>query len=64
MVPKTITITVDFLRSGRPEDTYAQGIITKRGRRVVNVRTEAWQGARDRPIAIANAHFLIAPRGG
>lgn len=62
VIPKTINITIDFLRSGRPQDTYARGIITKHGRRVVNVRAEAWQDDPARPVAIGNAHFLILPR--
>jgi len=64
LLPKIITITVDFLRSGRPVDTYAKGIITKQGRRVVNVRAEAWQDDPSRPIAIGNCHLLIVPRDG
>lgn len=60
-LPKIVTITVDFLRSGRPVDTFAKGIITKQGRRVVNVSTLAWQEDRERPIARANAIFLIQP---
>lgn len=60
-MPKTITITVDYLRSGRPVDTYAKGIVTRHGRRVVNVRVEAWQDDRTRPIATATVHFLIEP---
>jgi acyl-coenzyme A thioesterase PaaI-like protein len=59
--PKIITITVDYLRSGRPLDTRARATITRRGKRVVNVSAEAWQEDRDAPIARANAHFLIQP---
>jgi len=59
VLPKTVSITVDFLRSGKPEDTWAHAIVTKLGRRVANVRAVAWQADRDRPITIANAHFLI-----
>ncbi|MDF3074035.1 MAG: thioesterase family protein [Alphaproteobacteria bacterium] len=61
-VPKIITITVDYLRSGRPVDTLARAVLTKQGRRVVNVAVEAWQDDRSRPIASANAHFLVSPR--
>jgi len=61
-IPKIITITVDYLRSGRPVDTLARATLTKQGRRVVNVAVEAWQDDRARPIASANAHFLISPR--
>jgi acyl-coenzyme A thioesterase PaaI-like protein len=60
-LPKIVTITIDFLRSGRAVDTFAAGVITKKGRRVVNVGVEAWQEDRDRPIARANAIFLITP---
>jgi uncharacterized protein (TIGR00369 family) len=59
VLPKTVSITVDFLRSGRPEDTWAHAIVTKLGRRVANVRAIAWQSDRAKPITIANAHFLI-----
>lgn len=58
-LPKIVTITVDFLRSGRTVDTFAKGTITKQGRRVVNVGVEAWQEDRARPIARANAIFLV-----
>lgn len=60
-VPKTIDLTVDYLRSGRPTDVWARGIVTKHGRRVVNVRIDAWQEDRERPIASALAHFLLVP---
>lgn len=58
-VPKTINITVEFLRSGKAMDTYARAEFTRQGRRVANVRAIAWQDDRDRPIAAANAHFLL-----
>jgi acyl-coenzyme A thioesterase PaaI-like protein len=60
-LPKIVTITVDFLRSGRPVDTFAKGVFTKQGRRVVNVGVEAWQEDRARPIARAQAIFLVEP---
>ncbi|MCE9668525.1 PaaI family thioesterase [Myxococcus stipitatus] len=59
-VPKVISLTVDFLRSGKPQDTFARAIITRQGRRVANVRVEAWQDDRTRPIATAHALFLLA----
>lgn len=62
VLPKTIDIGVDYLRSGRPRDTYARATITKHGRRVANVRAEAWQDDRHRPIAAVHGHFLLQPR--
>ena len=59
VLPKTITLTVDFLRSGAPVDTYARGIVTRHGRRVTNVRMEAWQTDRGTPVATAHAIFLV-----
>ena len=60
-LPKPIDIGIDFLRSGKPVDTFARAIITKRGRRVANVRAEAWQDERSRPIAALHGHFLVTP---
>jgi acyl-coenzyme A thioesterase PaaI-like protein len=59
VLPKTITITIDFLRSGGPVDTHARAIVTRHGRRVANVRVEAWQGDRDALVASAHAIFLV-----
>jgi acyl-coenzyme A thioesterase PaaI-like protein len=58
-LPKIVTITVDFLRSGRAVDTFAKGVFTKQGRRIVNIGVEAWQEDRSRPIARAQAIFLV-----
>jgi len=59
-IPKTINMSIDYLRSGRPVDTYARGVVTKQGRRVANVRVEAWQEDARSPIAAAHGHFLLA----
>jgi uncharacterized protein (TIGR00369 family) len=59
VLPKTITITVDYLRSAAAVDTYACGTITRHGRRVANVSVAAWQDDRTRPVATAIAHFLV-----
>ncbi len=58
-IPRTINTSMDFLRSGQAKDTYARGRITKQGRRVANVRAEAWQDDPARPIAAAHGHFLL-----
>ena len=69
-VPKTINITVEYLRKAeRGMDTYARAEIIRHGRRVANVRTFCWQRAegsrppargQERLVAAANAHFLLA----
>jgi uncharacterized protein (TIGR00369 family) len=58
-IPKTIGITVEYLRSGRPKQTFARAEVTRQGRRVANVRVHAYQDDPDRPIAAATAHFLL-----
>jgi len=61
-LPKPVDIGIDYLRSGRPVDSYARATITKHGRRVCNVRAEAWQDERSRPIAALHGHFLVKPK--
>jgi uncharacterized protein (TIGR00369 family) len=61
-LPKPVDISIDYLRSGKPVDTYARAEITKHGRRVCNVRAEAWQDEHTRPIAALHGHFLIKPK--
>lgn len=58
-LPKPIGITIDYLRSGKPLDTYGSARITKQGRRVATVLAEAWQEDRAKPIASAHGHFLL-----
>jgi uncharacterized protein (TIGR00369 family) len=62
VVPKTINVTLDYLRSARPVDTWASATVTKLGRRVASVRATAWQEDRVRPVSAANMHFLIIPQ--
>lgn len=59
-LPKPIGINIDYLRRGKPEDTYASAEIAKHGSRVANVRVTAWQSDRDKPIAILHGHFMLA----
>jgi len=58
--PKPIDVTVQYLRSGKPVDTYARAQIKRAGRRIATVSVEAWQEARANPIASLHGHFLLA----
>jgi uncharacterized protein (TIGR00369 family) len=62
--PRTIDVTIEYLRSGRPLTTYARAEIKKVGRRIANVHVEAWQTERRAPIAALRGHFLVTPREG
>ncbi|MCY4470922.1 MAG: PaaI family thioesterase [Thiotrichales bacterium] len=57
--PKIVNISIDYLRPSLLEDTFARGFIIRQGRRVANVRVEAWQSDRERLVAAAHAHFLL-----
>jgi len=58
-MPKTIDITVDYLRSGRPREIFARANVQKAGRRVAHLHVQAWQDERARPIAMLRGNFLM-----
>jgi uncharacterized protein (TIGR00369 family) len=57
--PKIIDFSLDYLRGGGDQDTYAYCEVTRQGGRVANVEVHAWQTSRNKPIALARAHFLL-----
>lgn len=60
-IPKTINITVEYLRGADQTDVFARAEFTRHGRRVANVRVFAWQADPAKPVAVATAHFLLVP---
>lgn len=58
--PKPIDVSIAYLRSGRPVDTFARVVIRKAGRRVAYVHVLAWQEDPAAPIAEMTAHFLLS----
>jgi len=58
-LPKMIDFSLDYLRAGRHQDTYAECQVWRQGSRVANVAINAWQNERASPIATARAHFLL-----
>lgn len=56
---KPIGVNIDYLRRGKPIETYARADIFKEGSRVSNVRVRAWQESPDKPIAALSGHFLL-----
>ncbi len=56
---KPVTVTVDYMRGGIPQDTYADAVIERLGKRLANVEAFAWQAERDKPIASARINFLL-----
>jgi acyl-coenzyme A thioesterase PaaI-like protein len=59
LLPKTIDITVDYLRAGQARDCYAKARINRSGRRFASVHVETWQETREKPFAMASVHFLM-----
>ncbi len=56
---KPIGVNIDYLRRGKPVETFARADIFKEGARVSNVRVRAWQESEDKPIAALSGHFLL-----
>ena len=60
-LPRTIDVTIEYLRPGRALTTYARADVRKLGRRIANVHVEAWQDSRDAPVAALRGHFMLSP---
>ena len=58
-LPKVIGCTIDYLRSAKPQDTFAAAHLVRQGRRVAPLRVLAWQDDRSRPVASATVQFLV-----
>jgi uncharacterized protein (TIGR00369 family) len=62
--PKPIGLTINYLRSGRALDSFANVSIVKQGRRIVAFEAKAWQDDPEKPIASAFGHFMLRPTPG
>ncbi|EXI90081.1 MAG: hypothetical protein AW11_01115 [Candidatus Accumulibacter regalis] len=58
-IPKTVDFTIDYLRSGKLQDTRATMQMVKLGSRVANIRVTAYQADPDKPIAVGYGNFLL-----
>ncbi|HZL00435.1 MAG TPA: PaaI family thioesterase [Caulobacteraceae bacterium] len=61
--PRTIDVTIEYLRPGRALTTYARADVRKVGRRIANVQVEAWQETRASPVAALRGHFMLSLEG-
>lgn len=57
--PKSVDFSIDYLRSGRPEETFAACEVVRVGSRVALVQVRCWQKSPERPIAVCRGHFLL-----
>ena len=60
---KPVNISVEFMRGGTSQRTYAIGRVTRSGRRLAVVSAEAWQDDPARPIATALMNIMLSPAG-
>lgn len=56
---KPINITVQYLSTGRPRESFARARIVRLGRRNANLAVEAWQDDPAKPIASAMMNILM-----
>jgi uncharacterized protein (TIGR00369 family) len=56
---RTIDVSVEYLRPGRPEPTFARARIRRLGRRVATVHAEAWQRDVNAPVCLVRCHFRL-----
>jgi len=59
---RAANLTIQFTRGGGMERVFAAGSIERAGRRLLNLRAEAWQQDRSRPIATATMNVLLLDR--
>jgi uncharacterized protein (TIGR00369 family) len=57
--PKPIGLTINYLRSGRALDSFANVSIVRQGQRIVAFQAQAWQDDPAKPIATAFGHFKL-----
>jgi uncharacterized protein (TIGR00369 family) len=56
---KQVNVTIDFMRGGLGQMTYAVGEVLRLGRTMANVEARAWQDDKAKPIAMGTMHYLI-----
>ena len=59
-LPKTIDITIDYLHSGLPLESFARATVDRIGRRYASVSVITWQTDPNKPFAKASGHFLVS----
>lgn len=59
---KQVNVTIDFMRGGTGQQSFAVGSVTRLGRTMANVEATAWQDDMEKPMATAAMHYLLKPR--
>ena len=59
-LPRTIDITIDYLRPARGLTTHGRALVKKAGRRIASVHVDAYQDDPANPVAVMRGHFMLA----
>jgi acyl-coenzyme A thioesterase PaaI-like protein len=59
-VPKVVDFAIDYLSPGRLLESYAECRVIRQGNKIINVSVTAWQDYKEKPMATARAHLLLA----
>lgn len=57
---RQVNVTIDFMLGGLSQDTFAQGEITRMGKRLANVSARLWQSDKSKIIAQGHMHYLLS----
>lgn len=60
---KPVNITVEFMRGAAGRRTFALAQVIRTGRRIANLRADAWQDDRGKTVATAWMNVRLAPKG-
>lgn len=56
---KPVNVTVNYLRGGVEQTTYARATIERLGKRMANIEAIAWQEDPTKPIAMAQMNIML-----
>jgi acyl-coenzyme A thioesterase PaaI-like protein len=59
-MPRVINVSIDYLRAVKVEDLWLRGYIVCQGRRIANVRCEAWQENREQLAAASYTQLKLS----
>jgi uncharacterized protein (TIGR00369 family) len=58
-MPRTITLTIDYIRSAKFKDIFADATVVKSGRRISTLQARCWQEDEAAPVASATIHLKV-----
>jgi uncharacterized protein (TIGR00369 family) len=59
-VPKSIDVSIDYLRPALTQTLHTECVVERIGRRIAQTTMRCWQDDPARPVAVARGHFLLS----